>query len=77
MKQALHSLSHWLFCKGLHYRIWSILTDLYYIVDLYRQYPHERGDNAGVRYNCKGLYTFTGVYIWQSVTSSIQGLCSA
>jgi len=44
---SVHSLSPWLFCKGLLYIIWSILTDLYYwyIVDLYGKYPQERVDN--------------------------------
>ena len=42
-----YTLSPWLFCKGLLYMIWSILTDLYYwyIVDLYGKYPQERVDN--------------------------------
>jgi len=41
-RQSVHYLSSWQFYKGLPYLMLSILTDLYYEVDLYEIYPQER-----------------------------------
>ena len=70
----VHSLFSWLFCKGELYLIWSILTHLYYTVDLNGNYPQERVDNLAYYWVVGTIvndYMINVVHICQIVISAL------